>query len=555
MIKKKKRLGEILIEMGYIDEGQLKTALEHKRENRVRVGKSMLMLDMITEDELVAALSLQFNLPVFEEDLDIVDEFLLGKFTSDFIRKGNFLPVRIVEDSMVVLIEDPLDVLLADELRSRFGYNLDFHLVGPYKIKKLITKFVESSESLLDDIEVEERDEASDEFSVELNSTSAPIINLVNSIFRESVSLAASDIHISINAKDMDVRYRIDGIMHEMRRLPKELNRSVVARLKMMADLDITEKRLPQDGSFRIALDGKSTDLRISTLPSVYGEKVVIRILEKNDSIMTLGGLGFSDMNLESFNRLIQNPVGILLVTGPTGSGKSSTLYAAINEINDVSKNIITIEDPVEFKLNGITQVSVNPRIGFTFADGLRSILRQDPDVILVGEIRDKETADIAIRASNTGHLVFSTLHTNSAVSSITRLIDMGVEDYMVSSNVIGVLNQRLVRKLCSHCKEEYVCEGSDKDKVFFGLGDDDVTLYRGMGCSNCNHSGYKGRMPLHELFIIDDEISRLIMNGMTVKEIEEFARERGYRTLKDDGLEKSLAGLTTLSEVRRFVT
>lgn len=555
MIKKKKKIGELLIELGYIDESQLEVALAHKRENRNRVGKSMLVLDMITEDELVRALSMQFNLPVFEDELTSVDEVVLGKFSSEFIRKSNFLPVRVVDERLIVLIEDPLDVVLADELKNRIGYVLDFHLVGPYKITKLITKFVDSSENILEDIEVDDQDEESDEFSVELNSTSAPIINLVNSIFRESVSLGASDIHISINAKDVDVRYRIDGILHEMRRLPKELNRSVVARLKMMADLDITEKRLPQDGSFRISLDGKTTDLRISTLPSVYGEKVVIRILEKNDSIMTLAGLGFTDRNLREFNRLIKNPVGILLVTGPTGSGKSSTLYAAINEINDVSKNIITIEDPVEFKLNGITQVSVNPKIGFTFAEGLRSILRQDPDVILVGEIRDKETADIAIRASNTGHLVFSTLHTNSAVSSITRLIDMGVEDYMVSSNVIGVLNQRLVRKLCSHCKEEYVCSGADKDKLFFGLGDDDVTLYRGVGCSNCNHSGYRGRMPLHELFILDDEISRQIMNGTTVKEIEELAREKGYKTLKDDGLEKSLLGMTTLSEVRRFVT
>ena len=555
MLIKRKRFGEILVNRGKIDEDQLREALELRSEKSLRIGKVLVSLGFINESDIVDVLSEQLGIEKYDIDDVVVDESLFELVGEDFIKMHRFIPLSISEESFSVAVSDPLNIVLVDELRRSYRVGIELYLLSDIEIDSVINKFYDSTEEVLEDLEISGVEVgSSDEYDVDPNTSSAPIIKLVDSILRESVRMGASDIHISVNADDVDVRYRIDGILQEIRRYPKKVSMPMIARIKMMSDLDITEKRLPQDGSMRIKLLDRIVDLRVSTLPNIYGEKVVIRLLEKNEAIMKLDGLGFSDENMEVFKNLIRNPIGILLVTGPTGSGKSSTLYAAINELNTVDKNIITLEDPVEFKVKGITQVNVNDKIGLDFSSGLRSILRQDPDVILVGEIRDSETGEISIRASNTGHLVFSTLHTNSSASAVTRLIDMGVEPYLVASTVIGVLNQRLVRRVCSSCRESYVCSGVTKDKTFFGLGDGDVTLYRGAGCKNCNFTGYKGRVPIQEILVVSEDVSRAIVDGKSVKFIEDVAVGEGMKTLKFDGLQKALAGITTLEEVRRFV-
>ena len=548
-------MGELLVEMGIVSVEDVDRGLDLSRESGFRLGKSMLALGLITEEDIISMLSIQFGLDRCDVDSVTFDDDLVSSFDEDYLRAHSFLPVLLTDDYVKILIHDPLNVVLIDELKRKYSRDVLCELVAESLLMKLISKFLDDSDSLVQDIVVVDEGSSSDEgYNIETDVDSAPVVRLVSSFLREGVVLGASDIHISVNQKDMDIRYRIDGILHEKKRLPKNLSSSVITRIKMMAGLDISERRLPQDGGMRTDLGGRYVDLRVSTLPSYYGEKVVIRILDKSESILRLDSLGFSEENREIFSSLIKKPVGIFLVTGPTGSGKSSTLYAAVNEVNTRDKNIVTIEDPVEMKVEGITQVSINSKIGLGFSEGLRSILRQDPDIILVGEIRDRETAEISISASNTGHLLLTTLHTNSSISALTRLVDMGVEDYLVASNVIGVLNQRLVRKICSHCKEEYCSSESYVEREFFGL-DEGVTLYRGTGCSKCGYTGFKGRVPLHEMLVMTDELGRQLLVSKSVSELEEIAKRDGFKTLKMDGLEKALQGVTTLSEVMRYVT
>lgn len=555
LLKRRKRMGELLIERGVSSLDDVNRGLDLARESGFRLGKSMVALDLITEEDIVDILSTQFGIEKCDVESLNIDSGLVGQFEDAYLRRHSFLPVKLDDDSISVIIHDPLNVVLLDELKRKYSKPVVCELVTESVLLKLISNFLDDSDSIVQDIViVDEESNVDDGYNIETNVDSAPVVRLVSSFLREGVVTGASDIHISVNQRDMDIRYRIDGLLHEKKRLPKNLSSSVITRIKMMAGLDISERRLPQDGGMRTDLDGRVVDLRVSTLPSYYGEKVVIRILDKSESILRVDSLGFSDENKDTFMSLIKKPVGILLVTGPTGSGKSSTLYAAVNEINTRDKNIITIEDPVEMKVEGITQVSINNKIGLGFSEGLRSILRQDPDVILVGEIRDRETAEISISASNTGHLLLTTLHTNSAISALTRLVDMGIEDYLVASNVIGVLNQRLVRKVCNHCKETYRSGENFVESEFFGLGEDTI-LCRGTGCSKCNYTGFKGRVPLQELLVMDDDLGRKLLSSKSVIELEEVAKKNGFKTLKMDGLDKALSGVTTLGEVMRYVT
>ena len=555
LLKRRKRMGELLIERGVSSLDDVNRGLDLARESGFRLGKSMVALDLITEEDIVDVLSTQFGIEKCDVESLNIDSGLVGQFEDAYLRRHSFLPVKLDDDSISVIIHDPLNVVLLDELKRKYSKPVVCELVTESVLLKLISNFLDDSDSIVQDIViVDEESNVDDGYNIETNVDSAPVVRLVSSFLREGVVTGASDIHISVNQRDMDIRYRIDGLLHEKKRLPKNLSSSVITRIKMMAGLDISERRLPQDGGMRTDLDGRVVDLRVSTLPSYYGEKVVIRILDKSESILRVDSLGFSDENKDTFLSLIRKPVGILLVTGPTGSGKSSTLYAAVNEINTRDKNIITIEDPVEMKVEGITQVSINNKIGLGFSEGLRSILRQDPDVILVGEIRDRETAEISISASNTGHLLLTTLHTNSAISALTRLVDMGIEDYLVASNVIGVLNQRLVRKVCNHCKETYRSGENFVESEFFGLGEDTI-LCRGTGCSKCNYTGFKGRVPLQELLVMDDDLGRKLLSSKSVIELEEVAKRNGFKTLKMDGLDKALSGVTTLGEVMRYVT
>lgn len=555
LLKRRKRMGELLIERGVSSLDDVNRGLDLARESGFRLGKSMVALDLITEEDIVDILSTQFGIEKCDVESLNIDSGLVGQFEDAYLRRHSFLPVKLDEDSISVIIHDPLNVVLLDELKRTYSKPVVCELVTESVLLKLISNFLDDSDSIVQDIViVDEESNVDDGYNIETNVDSAPVVRLVSSFLREGVVTGASDIHISVNQRDMDIRYRIDGLLHEKKRLPKNLSSSVITRIKMMAGLDISERRLPQDGGMRTDLDGRVVDLRVSTLPSYYGEKVVIRILDKSESILRVDSLGFSDENKDKFLSLIKKPVGIFLVTGPTGSGKSSTLYASVNEINTRDKNIITIEDPVEMKVEGITQVSINNKIGLGFSEGLRSILRQDPDVILVGEIRDRETAEISISASNTGHLLLTTLHTNSAISALTRLVDMGIEDYLVASNVIGVLNQRLVRKVCNHCKETYRSGENFVEGEFFGLGEDTI-LCRGTGCSKCNYTGFKGRVPLQELLVMDDDLGRKLLSSKSVIELEEVAKKNGFKTLKMDGLDKALSGVTTLGEVMRYVT
>lgn len=555
MFLKRKKIGELLIENSLISDDELKIALEYRKKENIKIGKALIDLGFLTEDNLLSILSKQLNVPIMKISNLKIDDSVKDMVTEEFVKKYRFFPFGKTNETFQVIVNDPLNIVLEDEIRNRTGLRAEFYLMNEFDLNKLIEKVYDSKQVIQDLGMVEDNTMSNSTYDVANIENSAPVIKILNSIFREAIRLGSSDIHISVNDKDLDIRMRVDGILQEIDRFPKNTSAPIIARIKMMADLDITEKRIPQDGSIRIEIEGKYIDLRVSSLPSIYGEKIVIRLLEKNDSIMSINNIGFSERNLEVFKELISMPTGIIIVTGPTGSGKSSTLYAAINELNKVDVNIITIEDPVEYKMKGITQVQVHNKVGLGFAEGLRSILRQDPDIVMVGEIRDKETAEISVRASNTGHLVFSTLHTNSAVSTVIRLVDMGIESYLVASTVIGVLNQRLVRKICSNCKVSYQSDSNDKDRIFFNVDPDvSLTLYKGEGCEVCNFTGYKGRFPIHELLFVDDNIRRMIVEGKMIKEIEDLAVKNGMSTLKMDGFEKALKGFTTLEEVRRFV-
>ncbi|MFP7493484.1 ATPase, T2SS/T4P/T4SS family [Terribacillus saccharophilus] len=534
---KKVKLGELLKKAGLVTEGQIVSAINEQRPGQ-KLGDLLLEKGYITEQQLIEVLEFQLGIPHvslfrFPFQFDLVKLVPI-----QFARKHVVIPLSRENNILTVAMADPMDYYAIDDMEMYTGFSIKPVIAAKADILESITAVYKEAES------GESRTEAAAE--------AAPAIRIVEQLISSGVQLKASDIHMDPFETEVQVRYRIDGDLRRERTLPKSIQQAVVARVKILANMNITETRLPQDGRIKLKMENAHVDLRISVLPTVFGEKVVIRILDLNNVIKDLNELDFSPDNYEKYSKLISQPSGLILFTGPTGSGKSSGLYASINHLNREQYNIITVEDPVEFELQGVNQVQVNNGVGLTFATGLRSILRQDPNIIMVGEIRDSETAGIAIRASLTGHLVFSTLHTNNAIASIPRLMDMKIEPYLVVSSVTGVVAQRLVKRICRDCKETYE-PTKVEEELLARHGLEAKFLYRGNGCNSCKQTGYKGRMAVHELLVVDDKIRELLVQEQSIDEIKQVAVENGMKMLIDDGLEKAVRGLTTVEEVLRI--
>lgn len=547
----RKRLGDLLVDAGLITELELQATLESKNEDE-KLGDALLREGYITEQQLIEALEFQLGIPHINILQYPIEQDVIQLVPRELAKRHQALPFRKDGNKLYVAMADPMDYFAIEEIRMATGFQILPGIATKDALFRMITKYYdlqESIEEVLDDFSPEEEIEESG-----ITDDDSPIVRMVNQIITNAVAQRASDIHFDPQETEVAVRYRVDGILKTERSLPKYMQNTLTARIKIMGNLDITENRIPQDGRIKMHVNFRPIDIRLSTLPSVYGEKIVMRILDISSSLGQLDKVGFSEENLETFKSMIEKPNGIVLVTGPTGSGKSSTLYAALNHLNREEVNIITIEDPVEYQLQGVNQVQVKEEVGMTFASGLRSILRQDPDIIMIGEIRDQETAEIAIRASLTGHLVLSTLHTNSATAALTRLIDMGIEPFLISSSLTGVIGQRLVRRVCRDCarKEEPT---SREIEIFRNAGLEIETIQRGAGCSSCGMTGYRGRLAIHEVLPIDDHIKDLIMEKSSFVEIQNYVKEKKMKFLLDDGLAKATQGLTTTEEVLRVAS
>ncbi len=548
-----KRLGEILVEAGYITEEELQRALEVQRQegHKRRVGE--ILSEMNLKDEhLLEALALQHRMQI-ARDADFPPDLPLENLSYEFLKRHEVFPIRLEHNTLYVAIPEPQRADVIEVLEASLGYRVIPLLARREVILRHIENAFASREATMRRVIADVQEDITPESPEELDhlrdlAQEKGIIKLVNLLIENAVRDRASDIHIEPEEGYLRVRYRIDGILHEKEALPLRMHPAVASRIKLMASMNIAERRMPQDGRIEGTFADREIDIRVSTLPSVHGESIVMRLLDRESSFITLENLGFDDHLLRLYQRLIQQPYGMILITGPTGSGKSTTLYASLDRINTPQKKIITIEEPVEYMLKGVTQINVRPKIGLTFATGLRHIVRQDPDIIMVGEIRDLETASIAIHAALTGHLLFSTLHTNDAPGAITRLMDMGVENYLVSSTLIGVVAQRLVRRVCTSCREAYEVPRELREE--FGLTEE--SLYRGRGCSECSGTGYRGRIAIFELLVVNDEIREMIMEKATAAELRERAIALGMRTLRQDGILKATKGITTLDEVLR---
>lgn len=558
------RLGDILREKFHLSELKLEEALAYQREKGGRLGEVLLHLRMLREEQVFEALAQQFDMTWMPHlDTTPVDHEIIKRVPIAFCRRYRILPLRDENGTILTASSDPLETVALDDLRLLLGKPIAPVLTSSVALLARLNRAYDDianpagAEEVMEDIAA---NESLDQLAHELDepqdlldaTDEAPIIRLVNSVLFQAVRQRASDVHFESFERGLVIRYRIDGVLYPVLTPPKHLQASIIARLKIMAGLNIAEKRLPQDGRFAIRTAGKDVDLRVSVLPTSHGERVVLRLLEKENRLLNLSEMGFSKERLTVIHQLIQLAHGIMLVTGPTGSGKTTTLYAALTHINSPDKNIITVEDPVEYQLLGVGQMQVNPKINLTFAAGLRSILRQDPDVIMIGEIRDRETAEIAIHASLTGHLVFSTLHTNDAASAATRLIDMGIEPFLVASSVVAVLAQRLLRRICPDCKRPYRASEDELSRLDLPPGST-VTLYRGAGCAACSQTGYRGRTGIFELMVLDDDIRRLIGGKADSTAIKQTAVAKGMVTLKQEGAERVIQGHTTLEEVMRI--
>lgn len=551
----KKRLGDSLVDAGVINAKQLSEALTEQKRAGEKLGETLIRLGFCSQDQLIEVLSDQMGIPFVRLDRTVIDPEAANLLSKDSAKKYKVMPLYKTNNLLNIAMADPLDIFTIDEIEFQTGLEVSQAIAIEEDILEAIERFYGADRAKADMSKYKSSDNGGKELSTKIDITKveegAPAIELVNLILRQAINDKASDIHIESEEDEMRIRFRIDGILHEVMKPPKNMESAVTSRIKIMGKLDIAERRVPQDGRIELSYDGKDIDLRVSTLPTVFGEKIVMRILDKSNVQIKLENLGFSDDLLINFRKLINKPNGIILVTGPTGSGKTSTLYASLNEINNLDKNIITLEDPVEYQLKIINQVQVNHSVGLSFASGLRSILRQDPDVVMVGEIRDKETAEIAIEAAMTGHLVFSTLHTNSAAGAVARLIEMGIEPFLISSSVIGVVGQRLLRKICPVCKEPF--EANESLVKDLGLKESDgKVFYRGKGCKTCKGTGYKGRIAINELLMPDDEIRRLINEKVSATEIKIAAEKNDMKTLRKDGIDKAVKGVTTLEEVLR---
>lgn len=548
MKQNRKRLGDLLVEAELITEEQLQKALKEKSSSQ-RLGDALLQQGLITEQQLIEVLEFQLGIPHVSLFRYPIDATLTNLVSKDFVKRNLLIPLKKEGDKLFVAMADPMDYFAIDDLRLTTGFQIEPAIAAKDDILKAINKYYQIDASM-------------EEFMVNLPAKAgveeqrvteddSPIVKLVNQLLISAIQQKASDIHFDPQESSLLIRFRVDGELHTERTLPKHMQSVLTARIKIMANLNITEQRIPQDGRIKINLEFIPIDLRVSTLPTVYGEKIVLRVLDLSSALNDLNKLGFNKLHLERYHQLIERPNGIILITGPTGSGKSATLYATLNRLNKESVNIITIEDPVEYQLQGINQLQVNPNVGMTFAKGLRAILRQDPNIIMVGEIRDTETAEIAIRASLTGHLVLSTLHTNDAIGTITRLSDMGIEPFLIASSISGIVSQRLIRKVCRDCRQVHPPTERERD-IFAKRGMKTDRVVRGSGCGTCNGTGYKGRIAIHEIFVLDEDIRKMIMNDKPISAIREHAIRQGMVFLIDDGLLKVKQGLTTTEEVLR---
>lgn len=551
MQKAKMRLGDILVKSGVLTNERLEQALILQKKEHKKLGELLIDEKILTEEQILGVLEYQLGIPYIDLNRYIVDRKVPKMVPELLAKKHNLIAINMEKGKLVVAMSDPLDIIAIDDARISTGMELELVISSKNDIKKAINEYYDSTE--LAERAVEEfklqtsvQDIAVEELEDE-DVINAPIVILVNTIINQAVRSRASDIHIEPFEKIVRIRYRIDGELKEVMSPAKSTHSALATRIKIMGKMDISEKRIPQDGRVETIIENRAIDMRISVLPTVYGEKIVIRLLDRNAIIVSKEELGFTKHNLELFDKIIKAPEGIILLTGPTGSGKTTTLYTILKELNQINKNIITVEDPVEYRLNGVNQVQVNTKAGLTFASGLRSILRQDPDIVMVGEIRDAETAQIATRAAITGHLVLSTLHTNDTASTISRLIDMGIESYMVSSSVVGIIAQRLVKRICPKCKEAY--EASSEEMGFLHR-DEKTTLYKGKGCNACSGTGYSGRIAIHEVMVMDREIRNMIDKGNSIDEIKDKAISKGLSTLNESCKELVLSGITTMEQL-----
>jgi type IV pilus assembly protein PilB len=553
-----KQLGDILLESGLVTHDQLSGAVEEQERLGRSLGRVLVDLGILTEPQLVAALATQIGMQFVDLTDFPVDGSAVSRVSDAVCRRHTALPIGYEDGRLLVAMADPANVFALDDIRTISGLEVKPVVATKPDVLAAINKY-HRGDAEMDDLTMAldaSNDEDEDLSRIKEVVEDAPIVKFVNLLITQAIQDRASDIHIEPAERDLRVRFRIDGVLHEVMRSPKTITSGVTSRLKIMADINIAERRIPQDGRLSVNSNGKKIDLRVATLPTVWGEKIVMRILDNSTAMLKLSDLGFSDPNYEVYSKSFVKPYGMILVTGPTGSGKSTTLYATLNIVSRPEVNVITVEDPVEYRLPGINQVQTNVKAGLTFSAALRSILRSDPDIVLLGEIRDGETAHIAIEAALTGHLVLSTLHTNDAPSAVVRLTEMGIEPFLVGSALDCVLAQRLARRLCPKCKEAYVPsrEALIENRFPWQDGMPLPTIYRPIGCSACSKTGYKGRLALHEVMAVDEEIERLTVERASSMVIGRHAVSQGMITLRHDGMLKVMAGVTSVEEILRVV-
>jgi len=555
------QLDQLLLARHLLTDEQLEEARDTALQRGRSLGRVLIELGYVSEAALVAILAEQLGLEFIDLSETPLDASAVGLVPQTTARRHSCIPVRIEDEKLILAMADPANVVAVDDIRALTKRDVRTVVATKVDVQGAISRYYRldsAAESLAEEAATAHDDEQKslEEAVGSAGAEDAPIIKLVNMLITQAVNDRASDIHIEPQERDVLVRYRVDGVLHEVMRPRKSVQAGMTSRLKIMADVNIAERRLPQDGRISLTVQGKQIDIRLATLPTVYGEKIVMRILDKSSVLLELSDLGFLPGNFERFEKSFVKPYGEILVTGPTGSGKSTTLYATLNILNKPDRNIITVEDPVEYRLPGVNQVQTNPKAGLTFSSALRSILRSDPDVVLIGEIRDRETAQIATEAALTGHLVLSTLHTNDAPSALTRLIEMGIEPYLVSSALDCVLAQRLARKLCEKCKEPYVPTDEELHSSHFPMNgqSEPPKLFKAAGCSTCAGTGYKGRMALHEVMPVTEELERCVVEGASSEVAKKVAIEQGMLTLREDGMAKVLAGKTSIQEILRVV-
>ncbi|MBI5755505.1 MAG: type IV-A pilus assembly ATPase PilB [Nitrospirae bacterium] len=560
------KLGRMLVGAKLITEDQLEKALALQQKEGGRLGSILVKFSYLPEQTLLQFLSKQYGVQAIDLSKAEIDSSVIKLIPTEVVQKYNVIPIRRVGSVITIAMMDPSNIFAIDDIKFMTGYDVDVVVASESAIVAAMAQYYDTSamnlQQVLKSMDVGEESvdivEADTEEQVDLRELKeaveeAPVVKLVNLILSDAIKKGASDIHIEAYEKKFRVRYRIDGVLYEVMNPPMKLRAALTSRLKIMAELDIAERRLPQDGRIKLKMKNREIDLRVSTLPCLFGEKVVLRILDKGALSFDLRKLGFEQKAMDDLMKAVHAPYGMVLVTGPTGSGKSTTLYAALQQINEIGINIMTAEDPVEYNLYGVNQVQMKEEIGLNFAAALRSFLRQDPDVVLVGEIRDYETAEIAVKAALTGHLVLSTLHTNDAPSTVTRLLNMGVEPFLVASSVILIIAQRLVRRICHECrKEEKASPSVLVDLGFSPQEAESIVFYKGSGCPNCNNTGYRGRIALYEVLSVDDEIRGLILEGASATEIKKKAVACGMKTLRLSGLTKLKEGVTTIEEILR---